>query len=71
MRDHNGIKYDFFFFFFFMGNKDSLPQEIEVQQERQKQRKETPSYKPASAGTANKDSPSQTKKRFTLHTLAN
>ena len=47
-----------------MGNKDSLPQEIEVQQERQKQRKETPSYKPASIGTINKDSPSQTKKNL-------
>ena len=54
-----------------MGNKASLPQEIEVQQERQKQRKETPSYKIASTGTENKDSPSQTKKKFTLHAPTN
>ena len=30
---------NFFFFFFLKGNKDSLPQEIEVQQERQKKEK--------------------------------
>ena len=53
------------------GDKDSMPQEIEVQQERQKKEKRPLATNlPAQEQQAKKVPPKPKKKRFTLHTLA-
>ena len=68
MEYKKGDNKSFFFFFFLKGNKDSLPQEIEIQQESQNKGKRHPDTILTMQEQHTKIIPPKPKKIYPIHT---